>query len=136
MFHITMDSKTSKCYLTLSYIKHIRKIHNMSSFDDRKNVFENKFALDEALLFKAEARCCKLFGLWLAEKMEMSEEAAQSFASDIISANLEEPGFDDVKRHVMPILEEKRVVVPEDEIDAKLAELFVLAQEQIKSEAG
>ncbi|MEZ5902216.1 MAG: ATPase inhibitor subunit zeta [Alphaproteobacteria bacterium] len=42
----------------------------MTDFKDRESAFENKFALDEALLFKAEARCCKLFGLWMAEQLE------------------------------------------------------------------
>lgn len=107
----------------------------MSSLDDRKNVFENKFALDEALLFKAEARCCKLLGLWLGEKMGMTDEAATTFAGEVIAANLEEPGFDDVKRFVMPRMAEKNVDVSEEELDQKLAELFVSAQEQIKSEA-
>ena len=107
----------------------------MSSFDDRKNVFENKFALDEALLFKAEARCCKLIGLWLAEKMELSENEANNFASNIISANLEEPGFEDVKRYLMPKIEGKDLSRSEEDIDAKLAELFIISQEQIKSEA-
>lgn len=108
----------------------------MSSFDGRKKGFENKFALDEALLFKAEARCCKLFGLWLAEKLERSEEAAAKFASDVISANLEEPGFDDVKRFIAPYIEEKKLILSEEEIDEKLAELFTLAQSQIKTEQG
>ncbi len=107
----------------------------MNNFDDRKNVFENKFALDESLMFKAEARCCKLLGIWLAEKMGLSEEATNTLAGNIIAANLEEPGFDDVKRHVMPIIAEKGLNVSEEEIDEKLAELFVAAQEQIKSEA-
>ncbi len=107
----------------------------MSSFDDRQNVFENKFALDEALLFKAEARCCKLFGLWLAEKMGLPDDRSMSFASDVISANLEEPGFDDVKRYVMPRIEEKGLNITEEEVDTKLAEYFVIAQEQIKTEA-
>ena len=107
----------------------------MSSLDDRKNVFENKFALDEALLFKAEARCCKLLGLWLAEKMGVSGDAATSFAGDVIAANLEEPGFDDVKRFVMPRIAEKSLSISEEDIDTKLAELYALAQEQVKSEA-
>ena len=107
----------------------------MSSFDDRKNVFENKFALDEALLFKAEARCCKLLGLWLAEQMGKSEDEANALAGGVISANLEEPGFDDVKRHVMPIIKENNLDIDEAMIDTKLAELYVFAQEQIKSEA-
>jgi hypothetical protein len=106
----------------------------MSSFDDRKNVFENKFALDETLMFKAEARCCKLLGLWLAEQMGMSGDAATGFAGDIIAANLEEPGFDDVKRFVMPRITEKGLDISEEDVDTKLAEFFVTAQEQIKSE--
>ena len=108
----------------------------MSSLDDRKNVFENKFALDETLMFKAEARCCKLLGLWLAEQMGLSGDAATSFAGDIIAANLEEPGFDDVKRFVMPRITEKDLDISEEDIDTKLAEFFSSAQEQIKSEAG
>ena len=107
----------------------------MSSFDDRKNVFENKFALDEALLFKAEARCCKLFGLWLAEQMGMEGETANAYATGVITANLEEPGFDDVKRHVMPDIETKGLSVSEEDVDQKLAELFVISQEQVKTEA-
>ena len=107
----------------------------MSSFDDRKNVFENKFALDETLLFKAEARCCKLFGLWLAEQLGMEGETANTYATGVITANLEEPGFDDVKRHVMPDIEGKGLNISEEDVDQKLAELFVSAQEQIKTEA-
>jgi len=107
----------------------------MNGFDDRKNVFENKFALDETLMFKAEARCCKMLGLWLAEKMGMEGETANTYATSVISANLEEPGFDDVKRHVMPDIEAKNLGVTEDELDEKLLELFAQAQEEIKSEA-
>lgn len=108
----------------------------MSSFDKRESAFENKFALDETLMFKAEARCCKLFGLWIAEKIGLNEDEANSYAAKIVSANLEEPGFDDVKRAIMPDLTQKEIDLSEDEIDAKLAELFVLAQSQIKEEAG
>ncbi len=107
----------------------------MSSFDDRESAFENKFVLDEALLFKAEARCCKLFGLWIAEKIGLSENEASSYASKIVSANLEEPGFDDVKRAVMPDIENHNLPINEEEIDNKLATLFVEAQKQIKEEA-
>lgn len=108
----------------------------MSSFDDRKSAFENKFALDENLMFKAEARCCKLFGLWLAEKMGLDTDEANAYASNVVSANLEEPGFDDVKRAVMPDIADKGLNISETDIDAKLAEFFALAQEQIKDEAA
>lgn len=107
----------------------------MSSFDDRKNVFENKFALDEALMFKAEARCCKIFGLWLGEQLGFDEDTANTYAGKVIAANLEEPGFDDVKRFVMPDIQEKNLPISDADLDQKLAELFVSAQEQIKAEA-
>lgn len=108
----------------------------MSSFDDRESAFENKFALDAALLFKAEARCCKLFGLWLAEQLGFTGEEANSYASNVVSANLEEPGFEDVKRAVMPDIEEKGLEISEEEIDRKLAEYYVMAQKQIKDESA
>jgi hypothetical protein len=108
----------------------------MSSFDDRKNAFENKFALDESLLFKAEARCCKLFGLWLAEKLELEGEEANAYASNVVGANLEEPGFDDVIRFVMPDIQQRELNLSEDDLNAKLAELFEFAQKQIKEEAA
>ncbi|MCI5061239.1 MAG: DUF1476 domain-containing protein [Alphaproteobacteria bacterium] len=108
----------------------------MSGFDERESAFENKFALDETLMFKAEARCCKLFGLWLAEKIGLSEEEAGAYAASIVSANLEEPGFDDVKRAVMPDIKEKNLDISEEEIDAKLAKFFEIAQGQVKQESA
>ena len=108
----------------------------MTNFDDRKSAFENKFALDEALLFKAEARCCKLFGLWIAEKIGLEGETANAYASGIVTANLEEPGFDDVKRAVTPDIAKHNLDISEDELDQKLAELFVTSQKQIKEEAA
>jgi hypothetical protein len=108
----------------------------MTSFDDRQNAFENKFALDETLLFKAEARACKNLGLWLAEKMELSEAEANTYAASIVGANLEEPGFDDVKRHVIPDITKYNLNVSDSELDAKLAELYEQAQKEIKEEAA
>ncbi len=107
----------------------------MSDLDDREKAFENKFALDETLMFKAEARCCKNFGLWLAEKMGLNDDEAQDYATKVVSANLEEAGFDDVKRAVMPDISEKGLEISEAEIDAKLEELFLSAQQEIKNQA-
>lgn len=108
----------------------------MSSFDDRQSAFENKFALDETLLFKAEARACKHMGLWLAAKMGMNDEEANSYAASIIGANLEEAGFNDVKRFVMPDIEKHNLNISEDEFNAKMAELYEHAQKEIKEEVA
>ena len=108
----------------------------MADFKDRESAFENKFALDEALLFKAEARCCKLFGLWLGEKLGFTAEESATYAGKIVGANLEEPGFDDVKRAVMPDITEKGLDITEEQVLEKLDALFMEAQQQIKNEAA
>ena len=130
-----MDSESFKCYLIHS-TDSLEENSRMTSFDDRESAFENKFALDESLMFKAEARCCKLFGLWLAEKLGIDGEAANAYAANVVSANLEEPGFDDVIRAVTPDIAEKGLDISEDELNAKLAEFFTQAQQQIKQEAA
>jgi len=108
----------------------------MSGLDDRKNAFENKFALDEALMLKAEARCCKLFGLWLGKEIGLSEAESQALAADLVGANLEEAGFDDVKRAIIPVMIKQDATISDDMIDAKLQEFFVEAQKQIKTESA
>lgn len=106
----------------------------MNDLNDREKAFENKFALDEANLFKAEARACKLFGLWLAEKMGLDADAAETYAVDVLGANLEEPGFDDVVRFVMPDIEKNNLEMSPNEVLVKIEELFIKAQEQIKQD--
>ena len=103
----------------------------MSSFDDRKDAFEKKFALDEELMFKIEARCCKLFGLWAAEQLGLSGPDAETYAKEVVGSNLEEPGFDDVKRKVLPDLAAKGVEVSEHVIDATLERFMGEAKKQI-----
>ena len=68
----------------------------MASFEDREKGFERKFAHDEELKFKATARRNKLLGLWAAELMGLSGDAAQAYAREVIKADLEEPGEEDV----------------------------------------
>ncbi|MBU0800800.1 MAG: DUF1476 domain-containing protein [Alphaproteobacteria bacterium] len=106
----------------------------MSGFDDRKGAFEKKFAMDEELIFKAEARCCKLFGLWVAEQMGLTGGDADAYARSVVAANLEEVGFDDVKRKVMPDIAAKGLDISEHTIDTKLAACFEEAKHQIVSE--
>ena len=72
----------------------------MTSFDDREKSYERKFALDEELQFKATARRNKLLGLWAAEKMGLSGDEAQAYARQVVKADLEEPGEEDVFRKI------------------------------------
>ncbi len=103
----------------------------MASFDERKDAFEKKFAHDEELAFKVEARCCKLFGLWAAEQMGLEGADAETYAKEVVGANLEEPGFDDVKRKVMPDFAEKNVDISDHVIDTMLEKCMDEAKEQI-----
>ena len=72
----------------------------MTSFDNRKDAFESKFAHDEALQFKAMARRNKLLGLWAAEKLGKSGPDADAYAKSVVLADFEEAGDDDVMRKV------------------------------------
>lgn len=103
-----------------------------SSFDKREESFEKKFAHDEELRFKAGARRNKLLGMWAAEKLGISGAAADAYAKDVVMADFEEAGDDDVLRKVRKDFEAGKVVVSDQDIRAKMDELMAQAIEQIK----
>ncbi|MCO8144910.1 DUF1476 domain-containing protein [Rhodovulum tesquicola] len=103
----------------------------MTTFEDRENAFENKFAHDSELQFRAEARRNKLLGLWAAELMGMSEDAALDYARQVVKADFEEPGEEDVYRKVAGDLGDR---ADEATIRAKMSELMAVAKDQIMNE--
>ena len=103
----------------------------MNSFEDRENAFEAKFAHDADMQFKAEARRNKLLGLWAAELMGKSGEAADAYAKEVIKADFEEPGDEDVYRKVSGDLGSK---ADEATIRARMVELMAEAKAQLLSE--
>jgi hypothetical protein len=103
----------------------------MSTFDDRENAFENKYAHDAEMQFKAEARRNKLLGLWAAGLMGKSGDTAAEYAKEVVKADFEEAGHEDVVRKVSGDLDGK---ASDDEIRAKMAELLVEAKAQIMNE--
>lgn len=105
----------------------------MSTFDKREEGFEKKFALDEELKFKAEARRSKLLGLWVAEKLGLSGDAAAAYAKEVVVADLEEAGDADVVRKVTKDLGDKGISVTEQEIRLKLGEFLAQAVAEIKA---
>ncbi|MDK3018507.1 DUF1476 domain-containing protein [Pseudodonghicola flavimaris] len=105
----------------------------MTTFDDRENAFEAKFAHDEEMQFKAQARCNKLLGLWAAALMGKTGDDATAYAASVVKADFEEAGHEDVVRKVAADLEDKS---SPEEIRAKMAELLVEAQAQIMNEVG
>jgi hypothetical protein len=104
----------------------------MNTFDDRKKGFENKFAHDEELRFKATARRNKLLGLWAAEKLGLSGDAAADYAREVVAADFEEAGDDDVVRKVVGDFAAKNIDQSEHQVRRTMDELMVTAVEQIQ----
>jgi len=105
----------------------------MPTFDKREEAFEKKYALDEEQRFKAEARRNKLLGLWVAEKLGLSGDAAAAYAKEVIAAEFEGAGDADVVRKVTGDLSAKGISVSEQEIRAKMGELTAIAVAQVKA---
>jgi hypothetical protein len=103
----------------------------MTSFDDRENAFENKFAHDAEMQFRAEARRNKLTGLWAAGLMGLTGEEAAAYAITVVQADFEEAGNDDVVRKLAADLGDR--ATPEA-IRAKLDEMLPVAKAQLMSE--
>ncbi len=92
----------------------------MTGMDDRKDAHEKKFAHEAQLSFELEAKCCKIFGAWVAEDLGFAGADAESYAKDVVESNLEEAGFDDVIRKVKKDFEDKDLEFDEHEIRRKL----------------
>ena len=105
----------------------------MNEFNKREEGFEKKFALDEEQKFKAEARRNKLLGLWAAEKLGISGDAANAYAKEVVAADFEEAGDNDVLHKVLKDLTAKGRAVTERDIRAKMDELLAVAVAQVKS---
>ncbi len=103
-------------------------------FDDRKKAYEEKFAHDEELRFKAEARRNRLLGLWVAELLGLSGAEAEAYAKEVVMADLQEPGSEDVFRKVRADLDAKGVDISDHRIRHRMEELLVEAMEQIRNE--
>lgn len=70
----------------------------MTTFDERKDKYEKKFAHDEELRFKASARRNKLVGQWAAGILGLTGDKADQYVRQVIAADLQEKGDDDVFR--------------------------------------
>lgn len=104
----------------------------MTTFDDRERGYEAKFAHDAELNFKAEARRNRLLGEWAAEVLGKSGDEARAYALEVVSADFDEPGEEDVFRKLHADLAGK---VDEAAIRAKMAELRLEARRQIVEES-
>ena len=103
----------------------------MTTFDKREEGFEKKFAHDEELKFKAYARRNKLLGLWAAAELGKAGADADAYAKEVVLADFEEAGDNDVIRKVVNDLKSKGVT--EADVTKKLSEFLAQAVAQIQA---
>ncbi|RWN98908.1 DUF1476 domain-containing protein [Mesorhizobium sp.] len=105
----------------------------MSSMRDRQEGFEKKFAMDEDTKFRAMARRNKLLGLWAAEKLGKSGEDADAYAKEVVRADFEEAGDDDVLRKIRADFDAAGIAQSDVQIRGVMNDLLATAVEQIKN---
>lgn len=103
----------------------------MTGMKDREDAFEKKFAHEQQLSFELEAKCCRIFGKWIAAELGFSGADADSYAKDIVEANLEEAGFDDVIRKVQKDYGDKGLDFDEHAVKRLLDRALIEAQKEL-----
>lgn len=106
----------------------------MTQFDDREQAFEKRFAHDKEFDFKVSARRNKLLGLWAADLMGLSGDKAADYAKEVVKADFEEVGDEDVYRKVKSDLDAANLDVSEHQVRREMEEQLAKAREQLKSE--
>ena len=112
-----MIRATAKPYLQT---QHPRELHAMTSFSDKERAEEAKYAHDEEMQFRVAARRNRLLGGWAAEKMGLTAAEADAYAKEVIQADFEEAGDEDVIRKVLGDLTAAGIEVDEAEIRSAL----------------
>jgi hypothetical protein len=107
----------------------------MTTFDKRKDAFENKFAHDEQLRFKAESRRNKLLGLWAAGLLGKTGADAEAYAKSVVASDFEEAGDHDVFRKIRADFDAAGVAQSDHQIRRTMEELMQTAREQVANEA-
>ena len=96
----------------------------MSAFDDRERDFEKRFQHDEELLFKANARRNKMLGLWAADLLGLTGAESEAYAKEVVMADFQEPGDEDVLRKVLSDFEGKMKATKKPKVRFELAPLY------------
>ncbi len=108
----------------------------MTTFDDRERAFETKYARDEEMQFRIIARRNRLLGEWAARLMNLSAEESSSYAKDVVRADFEEAGDEDVIRKVLGDLTSAGVDCDEAKIREALGHKTVEARRQIMEQSN
>jgi hypothetical protein len=105
----------------------------MTTFDKREEAFEKKFAIDEEQRFKAVARRNRLLGLWVADRLGITGDAAAAYAKEVIASEFDGTGDSGVIGKVSGDLAAKGIALGEKELSAKMNELMAEAIVQVKA---
>lgn len=108
----------------------------MSKFDEREKAFEGKYKMDQERAFKANARRCKLIGLWAADKMGITGEDAEAYAKEVVISDFEKPGQDDVVEKVMADFAAKGLDISEHVVRVEMDRFYEEAVRQISEDEG
>ena len=103
----------------------------MTTFDDREKAFEAKYSRDQEMQFRIVARRNKLLGLWAAHQMGLTDAEADAYAKDVIRADFEEAGDEDVIRKLLGDLTSAQVEIDEEAIAEALRNKEIEARRQI-----
>ncbi len=106
----------------------------MTTFDKRKDEAETRYKHDQELDFKAGARRNKLLGLWAAEQMGIIGESADAYAKEVVIADFERPGDDDVLEKVLKDLTDKGLDTSAHRVRKEMDQLMEVAREQVRNE--
>lgn len=108
----------------------------MSGLNEREKAFENKFAHDGELSFKANALRNKLLGIWAAEKLGKTGEEIASYAKEVVLSDFEEAGDQDVISKLLKDFFDAEIEVTEQEIVAEMERLLPIARDQVVGAKG
>ena len=104
----------------------------MNKFDEREKSFEKRFVKDQELQFKVAARSNKYLGEWISSKLGKTEEEKQKYIQEIIKADMEEAGSEDVFRKVKKDLETNSIIIKDSEIRDQMEKALARAKEDFK----
>jgi hypothetical protein len=106
----------------------------MSDFQRKNPNSDAKYAHDEDVKFKINARRGKLFGLWAAEQLGYTGAEAEAYAKEVVLADMDEPGYEDILRKVQADFDAKGIDVSDHRQRTKIEELWSVAEDQVTNE--
>ena len=126
---LSLSNKMPDAYMNFEKLK---EEFPMSEMDKRGDAFENKFAHDAELRFKATARRNKLLGHWAAE--QLGRQDVEAYAQEVVRSDFEEPGDEDVIRKLRADFDNAGVDKSDDDIRGVMADLMATATEQVQND--